>query len=64
MDVAQVLNATGRNPDRTSKGAQKEGIERTRNIFNDALNGNYIGPLMSAITFVRTHPAWNHDTVR
>ncbi|KAK2464884.1 hypothetical protein APHAL10511_002960 [Amanita phalloides] len=51
MDVAQVPSVTGRHPANT-KGPSKSGIEQASNIATEALRGNYIGPLISAVTFI------------
>ncbi|KAF8629001.1 hypothetical protein AX17_005857 [Amanita inopinata Kibby_2008] len=51
MDVAGVHNCTGGNPD-TAARSTEEGIQHAKDVANAAINGNYIGPLVSAITFI------------
>lgn len=39
----------------TGQPATPEGIQFTVDVSNAALRGNYTGPLVSAVTFVRPH---------
>ena len=41
------------------KQATKEGIQRVVDVAAAATQGNYVGPLISAVTFVSFHPTYS-----
>lgn len=59
MEVAQVAHSTGMRPD-TSQASTKAGIQQAKDVADEAVKGNYIGPLVSAVTFVRTTISVSH----
>ncbi|EFI28555.1 hypothetical protein CC1G_13577 [Coprinopsis cinerea okayama7 len=47
-----IAGADVRGSELTSTHTTTEGIQRTRSVALAALNGNYIGPLVAAVTFI------------
>ncbi|KAF8624472.1 hypothetical protein AX15_005856 [Amanita polypyramis BW_CC] len=53
MEVAQVAHSTGMYPDTDANAdCPSAGIQRAKDVAYEAVKGNYIGPLVSAVTFI------------